>query len=129
MRAIDIQSPDATESILAFRDPMSHRVVVASGLGRYVAMAKGKTTFDVFVSHGQRDAAISAEIARVLRSYGLKVFTDAEVGADEAVEDVLWEAISESQAFVTIISETDPSALVCASSSVLQKPGTNPSTL
>ncbi len=73
-------------------------------------MAKGKSTFDVFISHGPRDAAISANIARVLRSYDLKVFTDAEVGAGQTMEDVVWEAISESQAFVTVIPETDPVA-------------------
>ena len=73
-------------------------------------MAKGKSSFDVFISHGPRDAAISADIARVLRSYDLRVFTDAEVGAGQTIEDVLWEAISESQAFVTVIPETDPSA-------------------
>jgi len=73
-------------------------------------MAKGKSAFDVFVSHGPRDAAISADIARVLRSYDLRVFTDAELGAGQTTEDVLWEAISESQAFVTVIAETDPSA-------------------
>ena len=75
-------------------------------------MAKGKSTFDVFISHSHRDAAISAEIARVLRSYDLRVFTDAEVGAGQNIEDVLWEAISESQALEAIIPETDPSASI-----------------
>jgi hypothetical protein len=75
-------------------------------------MARRKSTFDVFISHSRREAGISAEIARVLRSYDLKVFTDAEVGVGQTIEDQLWEAISESQAFVAIISETDPSASI-----------------
>jgi hypothetical protein len=73
-------------------------------------MDKEKSSFDVFISHGRREAAVSADIARVLRSYDLKVFTDAEVGPAQTIEDVIWEAMSESQALVAIIPETDPSA-------------------
>ena len=75
-------------------------------------MAKGKSTFDVFISHSHRDAAVSADIARVLRSYDLSVFTDAEVGTGQSFEDMIWEAMSESQALVAIIPETDPSASI-----------------
>lgn len=75
-------------------------------------MPKGKSTFDVFISHSHRDAAVSEDIARVLRSYGLRVFTDPEVGAGQTIEDAIWEAMSESQALVAIIPETDPSAWI-----------------
>ena len=73
-------------------------------------MPKKELSFDVFISHSHRDAAVSAEIARVLRSYDLRVFMDADVGVAQAVEDVIWEAMSESQALVAVIPETDPSA-------------------
>jgi TIR domain len=75
-------------------------------------MAKGKSTFDVFISHNHRDAAISADLARVLRSYDLRVFTDAEIVAGQSSEDAIWEAMSESQALVAVIPETDPSAWI-----------------
>ncbi|MGO9467959.1 MAG: toll/interleukin-1 receptor domain-containing protein [Isosphaeraceae bacterium] len=73
-------------------------------------MPEKKLSFDVFISHSHRDAAVSAEITRVLRSYDLKVFMDADVGVAQAVEDLIWEAMSESQALVAVIPETDPSA-------------------
>ena len=75
-------------------------------------MAKGKPTFDVFISHSHRDAAVSADIARVLRSYDLSVFTDTDVDTGQSFEDMIWEAMSESQALVAIIPETDPSASI-----------------
>jgi hypothetical protein len=37
------------------------------------------------------------------------VFTDAEVVAGQSIEDVIWEAMSESQALVAVIPEGDPS--------------------
>jgi hypothetical protein len=75
-------------------------------------MAREKPSFDVFISHSHRDATISADLARVLRSYDLRVFTDAEVVAGESIENAIWEAISESQALVAVIPETDPSAWI-----------------
>ena len=40
------------------------------------------------------------------------MFTDADVDVAQAVEDVIWEAMSESQAMVAVIPETDPSAWI-----------------
>ena len=42
----------------------------------------------------------------------MRVFTDAEVVPGESVENAIWEAMSESQALVAIIPETDPSAWI-----------------
>jgi hypothetical protein len=75
-------------------------------------MAKEKSSFDVFISHSHRDAAVTADIARVLRSYDLSVFTDAEIETGQSFEDMIWEAMSESQALVAVIPESDPSALI-----------------
>jgi hypothetical protein len=73
-------------------------------------MAKNKPTFDVFISHSHRDREFSAEIARVLRSYDLKVFGDADIAPGERSEDTIWEAMAESQALVAVIPETESSA-------------------
>ena len=75
-------------------------------------MVKSNTTYDVFISHSRRDAELAAEIARTLRSYDLNVFTDNEIELGERIEDTLWDAIAESQAFVTVVGENEPSASV-----------------
>src|SRR5260370_11521343 len=75
-------------------------------------MAKGNSPFDVFISASHRDAALSFELAHVLRSYDLSVFLDAEVVARQSIEDTIWEAMSESQAMVAVIPETEPSAWI-----------------
>lgn len=74
-------------------------------------MIKVKTIYDVFLSRSQRDAEFAEEVTRIMQSYGLKVFTSAEITKGEQIEDALWEAMAESQAFVVIISESEPSAL------------------
>jgi TIR domain len=73
-------------------------------------MVKSNLTYDVFVSYNREDSRIAAEVAEVLQSYDLRVFTDTEIGAGERMEDALWEAIAESQAFIAIIPEREPSA-------------------
>ena len=75
-------------------------------------MAKGKPIYDVFISHTHRDTEFSAEIARVLRSYDLKVFTDIQSVSGERIEDALWEAMAESQALVAVIPEGESSAWI-----------------
>lgn len=73
-------------------------------------MAKANPTCDVFVSHSRRDAVLAAEIVRIMESYELNVFTDAGLTVGEDVEDKLWDAIAESQAFVAVVPETERSA-------------------
>jgi TIR domain len=75
-------------------------------------MAKTTPAYDVFVSHSQRDAGLVAEIARIMRSYDLTVFTNADMTAGERLEDQLWEAIAESQAFVAVVPEAEPIASI-----------------
>jgi hypothetical protein len=73
-------------------------------------MNKTEPSCDVFISHSWRDASFATDIAHILQSYGLKVITNADVAASEQFENVLWDAIVESQAFVAVIPETEPSA-------------------
>ena len=68
-------------------------------------MAKDHSTVDVFISYAQQDATLSADIARVMESYDLSVFTEAKLESGANLENAIWEAISESQALVTVISE------------------------
>jgi TIR domain len=75
-------------------------------------MTKTKTYSDVFLSQGGENAALAAEIVRVLQSYGLQVFTDAQIKIASNIEDAVWEAIAESQALVIIISESAVGAWV-----------------
>jgi hypothetical protein len=76
-------------------------------------MPKEKTTFDVFISHSHRDKKVAADLARVLQSYDLRVFTDTQaVVGGQKIEDAIWEAMSESQALVALIPEGTPSAWI-----------------
>lgn len=72
-------------------------------------MTKTRPTYDVYLSHRRQDAELAADIAQVLRSYNLEVFTDAETSLGEPLEDALWEAMAESQALVAVIPEGEPS--------------------
>ena len=73
-------------------------------------MSKAKHTYDVFISHRRQDKELVADIAGVLRSYDLQVFTDADIPLTEKSEDAIWDAMAESQALVAVISEDEPSA-------------------
>lgn len=75
-------------------------------------MAKTKPTYDVFISHRHEDAPFVREITNVLRSYDLQVFTSDEVPVTGKVEDVVWDAMAESQAVVAVISGNEPNALL-----------------
>src|ERR1700761_8199908 len=70
-------------------------------------MIESKATYDVFLSHSQRDAAFASDIAHVMQAYGLKVFTGAEVPVGEPIEDAIWEALAESHAFVVIVPDSE----------------------
>jgi TIR domain len=70
-------------------------------------MTKLKTTYDVFVSHSQREAGFASDIARIMQGYGLKVFTGAEISVGEPIEDTIWEALAESQAFIVVVPDNE----------------------
>ena len=72
-------------------------------------MAKRKHPCDVFLSHRRQDAELAADIARVLQSYDLEVFTDADAAQGQRLEDALWEAMAESQALVAVVPDGEPS--------------------
>lgn len=69
-------------------------------------MANDKT-FDVFLSHDQRDAKLAAAIAEVFRSAGLTAFAPAERASSEEGGDAMWDAMAESRALVAVISDTE----------------------
>ncbi len=73
-------------------------------------MVKANQTYDVFISHSHQDTQSGQEIARILRSYDLQVFTNAEIPVGAKLEDAIWDAMAESHAMVAIISEGEPSA-------------------
>jgi TIR domain len=70
-------------------------------------MNETRPIYDVFISHVQDDAAIAARVAAAMKAYGLQVFTGTESVPDESLEDVIWEALAESQAFVLIVSDSE----------------------
>jgi nucleoside 2-deoxyribosyltransferase len=73
-------------------------------------MAKVNPTIDVFISYDHQDAKFSEELARVLRSYDLKVFTAPEILGGKHIEEAIWEAMAESQALVAVVPKADASA-------------------
>lgn len=75
-------------------------------------MRKNRPTFDVFVSHDLRDNRVAGDVVRALRSYGLKVFTRDEVPVADRIEDAVWEAMAESQAFIAVISNEGPTSSI-----------------
>src|SRR4051794_39344741 len=75
-------------------------------------MAKNNPTYNVFISHSQKDAHLAAEISDILRAFDLRAITDSEVKAGDRVEEVLWEAIAESQAIIAVIPETESNSAI-----------------
>ncbi len=69
-------------------------------------MAESKTTYDVFISFERRDYANAKKVADVLESFGLIVFFDQmDLPVGSNLEDLMWQAMSESFAFVVIIPD------------------------
>jgi hypothetical protein len=67
-------------------------------------MATINATYDVFIAHDRRDLSTANGVADVLRSHGLTVFVDideATVGGN--LEDIIWQAMAESNALVVIL--------------------------
>ena len=70
-----------------------------------------KQTFDVFVSHSQSDRQLAKQVAAVLESFDLDVFVDVdEVALGEKLEDVVWDAMADSQAIVMVVPNNPPSS-------------------
>lgn len=73
-------------------------------------MARKRKTYDVFIAHTAKDAPLASEIANAFRASGLETFTESEIQAGENWNDVLWEALAESKAILTIMSPSGPTA-------------------
>ena len=74
-----------------------------------MATTKTGVTYDVFISHGLGDDEIASEIAGEFRSKHLEPFHVTDVRMGERLEDVVWEALSESRAVLVIFSKDTPS--------------------
>jgi hypothetical protein len=75
-------------------------------------VAKSSTAYDVFVSFQSQDAGVAAEVRDILGSFGLRVFTVLDATTTNRAEDLIWDAIAESQAFVAIVPEKETSASI-----------------
>src|SRR4051812_34203866 len=75
-------------------------------------MKKFDKLFDVFISHSMNDAAFALEVAKACRAGGLEAVTDADFLSGEDVGDALREALTESRAFLAILSPSEPTSLM-----------------
>src|SRR5438309_1945879 len=71
-------------------------------------MAVSNKVFDVFISHAVADLPMAEEIATACRTSGLSAFLGVESLRSKDWGDVLWEALSESQAMIAILSPSAP---------------------
>src|SRR4051794_36075585 len=71
-------------------------------------MAGADKTYDVFISHSARDAALALEVSIVCRRNDLEAFTGAEVLPGVDLSDVLWNALAESRALLAVLSPSGP---------------------
>jgi hypothetical protein len=71
-------------------------------------MAHVGKTYDVFITHSSRDAALAMEVASACRESGLEAVTNTELLPVADSSDALWEALAESRALLTILSPTGP---------------------
>jgi len=62
------------------------------------------TIYDVFLSYPLTEKPVAELIERGLQEAGLDVFNPARVESGSSVQDVLWQALAESAAFVVVIS-------------------------
>jgi hypothetical protein len=74
-------------------------------------MESSDRTFDVFLAYNHRDLGTAEEIATVLESFSLSVFLiDRRNVPGDQLEDVLWEAMAESHAFLIVVPDGPPSS-------------------
>lgn len=71
-------------------------------------MVKSKDTYDVFVSYSQADKDLAREIAVQCKENRLQAFVAGDMPQGESLGDRLWDALSESRAFVIILSDVGP---------------------
>jgi hypothetical protein len=65
-------------------------------------------TYDVFISHSARDAALALEVANACRGAGIEAVTNGDLLPGADASDALWEALAESRALLTIVSPSGP---------------------
>lgn len=71
-------------------------------------MASASKTYDVFISHAAKDAALAMEAANACRGVGVEAVTNGELIGEADAGDALWEALAESSALLTILSPEGP---------------------
>lgn len=71
-------------------------------------VSSSKKSYDVFISHSAKDAALADEIANACRAGGLEAFTDIELATGTDTGEALWEALAESRALLTILPPSGP---------------------
>ena len=70
-------------------------------------MKRSKLTCDVYLSYKSEDEKTAIEVAEILRMHGLRVFSQHQVRLDSEREQLIWDAMAESQALVMIISASE----------------------
>jgi hypothetical protein len=70
-------------------------------------MATANKPFDVLVSHSPKDAALAMDIANACRESGIEAATSGELLRMTNAGDVLWDALAESRALLTVISPAE----------------------
>jgi hypothetical protein len=65
-------------------------------------------TYDVFITHSARDAALALEVANACRENGLEAVTNTELLPSPGNSDALWDALAESRALLMILPPTGP---------------------
>src|SRR5258706_7816987 len=67
-----------------------------------------KKTYDVFISHSAKDAALALDLANAFRANGLEPFVTVDLPTGAKMGDFLWDALAESRALVVIVPASVP---------------------
>jgi hypothetical protein len=73
-------------------------------------MVDRKRSFDIFISYAGQDSALADQLATACRAAGLSSFSTNDIPAGDNADEILWEALAESKAFLAIISRATPTA-------------------